>query len=211
MKKIIFVILSLTLIFSLCCVSAFAVSENPSEVETEQIDHAMPVVGDDEANENTDVDNLIDKLTNSTLWISIGTVAAACLGIIGTVAAKFKNIVALISRKADTKTLMDALKDSNSTISKSFNDELTKVQNQLAEAKSTEDKLYTLLVLFITNVKMNPIAKAEIMKLISGAKNFSDDPDGIIEAVNKAIEEAEEAEEKIETPALDAITTMELG
>lgn len=211
MKKIIFVILSLTLIFSLCCVSAFAVSENTSEVKTEQIDHAMPVVGDDEANENHDVDNLIDKLTNSALWISIGTVAAACLSIIGTVAAKFKNIVALISRKADTKTVIDALKDSNSTISKSFNDELTKVQNQLTEAKSTEDKLYTLLVLFITNVKMNPIAKAEIMKLISGAKNFSDDPDGIIEAVNKAIEEAEEAEEKIETPALDAITTMELG
>jgi hypothetical protein len=211
MKKIFYVLLTLSLIFSLCCVSAFASPENADDPANEQIDHATTVVEGDEDSTVTDVDSIIDKLTDSTLWINIGTVAVACLGIIGTVASKFKNIASLIARKADTNTVIDAVKDSNATISKAFADELEKVNKKLAEAKDTEDKLYTILVLFITNAKINPTAKAEIMKLLTGAKNFGEDPDAVIAAVNKAIEDAVAAEEKVDTPALDAITTMDLG
>lgn len=215
MKKIIFVLLSLSLIFSLCCVSVFATAETTPEAENEQIDHPTTVTEDAEreTDNEIDVDTVIDKLTDSTLWISIGAVAAACLGIIGTVSSKFKNIIALIARKADSNTVIDSVKDSVSVMSKAFADELDKVKKQLNEAKETEDKLYTILVLFITNAKINPTAKAEIMKLITGTKNFGENPDSVIESVNKAIEAAVAAEEKIVTPALDAIAspTMELG
>jgi hypothetical protein len=213
MKKILFVIFCMSLIFALCGVFTFATTENtppPSSVENTGAEDNLSSVPE----ESESIETVIDKLTDSTLWINIGTVALACLGIIGTVASKFKVISDLISKKADNNTIVDTLKVSAEDIRKAFNDELEKVREEVKKAKEEEDKIFTILTLFITNAKINPAAKAEIMNYITGIKSLCGDPEEIVKKANEAIAEAIKAEEKPQTPALDAIvkeSTMELG
>ena len=219
MKKIFFILFLTSLIFALCGVLTFATAENPNETETEKLGTARVLVVDD-SEEATDAetvyDGWIEKITNSTLWVNIGTVAVACLGIIGTVIGKFKNIAELISKKADANTVVDTVKNSVGDICDTFKLELASVKEELSQTKANEDKLFAILTIFITNAKINPIAKAEIMNYVTGIKKMEGTIEDIVAKANNAIEEAKKAEEKRETPALTSLLAentsyMELG
>ena len=217
MKKIFWVILYASLIFALCGVFCFATSENTTEVQTNETSNVTPSTEQNASiveSNSTIADDVIEKLTDSTLWINIGSVALACLGIIATVGNKFKSITSLISKKADSNTVIDTQKKASDEIREEFKSELQRVKSELTDAKNTGNKLFTILTIFITNAKINPAAKAEIMNYITGIKKFDGTPDEIIENANKAIAEAIVTEEKVETPALDKIVKeniMELG
>lgn len=221
MKKLFFGICLMSLIFALCGISTFATTENPAEPETNEIGNVSLVVETPER-EDEHAESIysgwIEKITDSTMWINVGTVAIACLGIIGTVGSKFKNIADLISKKADANTVIDTVKHSVGDICDSFKTELTSVKDELSVTKENEEKLFAILTIFITNAKINSTAKAEIMNYVTGIKKMNGSIEEIVTKANEAIEAAKEAEEKAETPALDAITAetatpayMELG
>ena len=221
MKKIFLVICLTSLIFALCGTFVFATTENLTEPETSEIESDSVVV-EQPANEEESAEAFysgwIDKITDSTMWVNMGTVAIACLGIIGTVGSKFKNIADLISKKADANTVIDTVKHSVGDICDSFRTELTAVKDELSATKENEEKLFAILTIFITNAKINSTAKAEIMNYVTGIKKMNGSIEEIVTKANEAIEAAKEAEEKTDTPALDAISTelaapayMELG
>jgi hypothetical protein len=221
MKKIFYIILLMTLIFSLCCIQSFATAENPQNEETPEIESDNALLEDmDESSESEEADEFysawIDKITDSTLWINIGTIAIACLGVVGTVASKFKDIASLISKKADASDVAGALKYASSDICDSFKNELSDIKSQLQRSKDNEEMLLTILTLFVTNAKINNTAKAEIMKYLSGIEKISGSVEDIVSKANDVIAKAEASETAIETPALDAIVSessdyMELG
>ena len=219
MKKIFIVMCSVSLIFALCGVFVFATAENTPEDSLNEFDNLTEIgEGANEESEGAEAfySGWIDKITDSTMWVNVGTVALACLGIIGTVGSKFKNISDLISKKADANTVIDAVKGSAADICDSLKDELHKIKDELSATKSNEEALLAILTMFITNAKINPNAKAEIMNYITGMKKLEGSISEIVAKANEAIEAANEAEEKTDTPALDAITegpgsSMNLG
>jgi hypothetical protein len=113
----------------------------------------------------------------------------------------------LISDRADAKTISAALKESSDEISLVFNDKLAEIDRRLTETDSNEKILTTILTIFITNVNINPNAKAEIMNYLTGIKDLNGKVADIVETANKIIEEANAVEEKIPTPALDSIVS----
>ena len=76
---------------------------------------------------------------------------------------------------------------------------------ELYETKDQNAKLQTALSLFIMNSKINQNAKNEIMKYLNGITEFQGNVAEVVEQVQDEIKELDEAEEKVETPALDAI------
>ena len=147
----------------------------------------------------------IDKITNSTLWISIGSYVLAAIGVLALVRNKFGAIIELVRSKADGAAITEAIKGAGTEISAAFKNELDAVKKKLDESEDNEKKLMTILTLFVTNAKMNPNAKAEIMKYLSGVKEYAGTVEEIVENANRAIEAADAAEEKAPTPALDRL------
>ena len=219
MKKLFFVLCSVSLIFALCSTFVFATSENTPDVVTGEIDN-LTEVGESETADTDTAETFysgwIDKITDSTLWINIGTVALACIAIIGTVASKFKSILDLISKKADSNTVINTVKDSVEEIRASFKEELRNIKEEISVTESNEETLLAILTIFITNAKINANAKAEIMNYITGIKRLEGSVEEIVKKANETIATANEAEEKTPTPALDELaaaqhTYMELG
>lgn len=219
MKKTFFVLTLITLIFALCCVSVYATNEDTTEVSNGAItEENTDTEASGEQNPGADAfySGWIDKITDSTLWVNIGAVGVACLGIISTVVSKFKNIASLISNKADSNTVIDTVKTSVNDICDSFKMEINRIERELAASKNNEEKLVAMLTIFMTNAKINPNAKAEIMSYLTGIKKLDGNIEEIVAAANANIEASKKAEEKSETPALDLITAeaptfMELG
>ena len=222
MKRIFTVIALVVLIFSLCCVSVYATERDTPSTDTELGEVAEeigePVDGEVPAEEEAEAfySEWIDKITDSTMWINIGSVAVACLGVLGTVLNKFKTITGLISKKADTGTVIDTVKSSVSEICGELNKELDEVKEKLSESQDNEERLLAILTIFITNAKINANAKAEIMSYLTGTKKMAGSVIEIVERANAAIAEAQAVEERPETPALDAIVSendeyMKLG
>ena len=145
-------------------------------------------------------DALIEGLTNSTFWTTSGMVLIAVVGCIATFRKNFGFITDLISKKADEKTISEALKKSASELTEMFN-------AKLAEIDNNEKILTAMLTIFMTNANINPNAKAEILNYLTGIKELNGKVADIVDAANKIIEEANVAEVKALTPALDSIVS----
>lgn len=150
----------------------------------------------------------LDAITNSTFWINLGTTLAGISGIGIVINKNFGNIFTLIKNKADTNEIKKALDAAKSEISAEYQKELCEINKRLENEQDNNKKLMAIMAIFITNAKINPCAKAEITKYLSGIKDFAGSLEEIVDNANKAIEAAEAAEEKIETPALDEIISQ---
>ena len=158
----------------------------------------------------------IDKISGSTVWISIASFAVAALGMIAFVRSKFGVVIDLIKRKADASTIGDAVKSAVNDIVDKFTSEMAKtrgelenVRQKLDTAESNEKKLTAILSIFMTNAKINPTARAKIMEYLTGIADISGTVQQIVEQANEEIAAAEKSEEKPETPALDAVLAAE--
>ena len=180
-------------------------ADNPSvPTSTEETEGTTNPVGTEEEAEAF-YSGWIDKITNSTLWISIGSYVLAALGVLALVRNKFGVIIEMVRSKADGAVIREAIKSAGTEISTAFKNELDAVNKKLDESEDNEKKLMTILTLFVTNAKMNPNAKAEIMKYLSGVKEYAGTVEEIVENATRAIEAADAAEEKAPTPALDRL------
>ena len=202
MKKFIARFLVLTLC-ALLGIGVFAAEPEPSlDLSTGDV-NAITIT--DESN----FDAMIDGLMNSTMWTTIGTVAVAVIACVATFRKYFGFITDLISKKADEKAINNALRQASTELSEIFNQKLTDIDVRLKDTDSNEKILTTILTIFMTNANINPNAKAEIMQYLTGIKDINASVAEIVDTANQIIKEANEAEVKEPTPALDSIVKEE--
>lgn len=202
MKKFIARFLVLTLC-ALLGIGVFAAEPEPSlDLSTGDV-NAITIT------DESDFDAMIDGLMNSTLWTTIGTVAVAVIACVATFRKYFGFITDLISKKADEKTINNALKQASTELSDVFNQKLADIDVRLKDTDNNEKILTTILTIFMTNANINPNAKAEIMQYLTGIKDMNASVAEIVEKANQIIKEANEAEVKEPTPALDSIVAEE--
>ena len=147
----------------------------------------------------------LEGLTSSTLWTTVGTVLAAVIGMLAMFKKHFGNISTLISGKADAKEINNALKGATEELSKEFCNRISELEAKLTDADNDEKKLMAMFAIFVANANINPNAKAEIMNYLTGIKDISGKVIDAVETANKIIADANAAEVKASTPALDLI------
>ena len=200
MKKI----LARFLVLMLCAmlgVGVFATDPTTVPPPDTSVESATEIVVSDATN----FDALLEGLTNSTFWTTMGTVLAAVIGMLAMFKKHFGNISTLISGKADAKEINKALKGATEELSKEFCERLNELEAKLADADNDEKKLMAMFTIFVANANINPNAKAEIMNYLTGIKDISGKIVDVVETANKIIEDANAAEVKASTPALDTI------
>lgn len=200
------------LVVMLCAMLGIGVYATDSTVVTDTyIDSATSVSDSTEiiVSDEATFDGMIEALTNSALWTTIGLVAAAIIACIATFRKYFGFITDLISKKADENTINSALKQASTELSEVFNQKLNQIDGHLKDTDSNAKILISILTIFITNANINPNAKAEIMQYLTGIKDINTSVAELVETANRIIQEANEAEVKESTPALDAIIEEE--
>lgn len=203
MKRIFALFFVMLFIIALNC---FVFAEDVPTNET-ITDTQTSVVGENSPEEIITTDKIKEVITNSTLWVTLGTVLTTVIGCLAVFKRNFTNVATLVSSKADAKTIVNELQKATDNINSSFISELEKIQNKLKDTEDNEKALSTILSIFIMNSNINPNAKAEIMQYISGIKNMADKSiQDVVITATAAIEKANAAEIKKETPALDKIT-----
>lgn len=195
MKRII------TFTLALVCIFALAITTFATEIE-----ETTPNINEEITVTEQEKQGIIDTLMNSTIWVSIGSFVSLALGILVFIKKKLGSIVTLIHSKADAITVIDgvsgAIKDTYAEIEK----QLKQTQSKQSAMEENEKKLTTILCMYIMNdSRFNPNAKAEIMKYITGIKEFSGTVAEICEEATEEIKKLNEAEIKDDTPALDEI------
>lgn len=208
MKRIISLIIAVIFVLTLGAFAVFAEGEPVEGANTEALgdsgtEGSAPTV---DVQDESKFDKLLEGLTNSTFWTTMGTVLTAVIGMIALFKKHFGTITTLISGKADTKAINEALKSASAEISAEFSNKLTELETKLSEADDDEKKLMAMFTIFVSNANINPNAKAEIMQYLTGIKDISGKVVDVVDKANKIIADANAAEEKLPTPALDSIT-----
>lgn len=199
MKKLI----SRFLVLLLCAMLGIGVYANESSPVIEGNTTEITIT------DESSFDDLLEGLTNSTFWTTTGMILLAVISCVATFRKRFGFIADLISKKADEKAISAALKQTSTELSEVFNARLADVEVRLKDTDSNEKILITILTIFMTNANINPNAKAEIMQYLAGIKDINASVAEMVETANKIIQEANEAEVKEPTPALDSIVSEE--
>lgn len=165
-------------------------------------------------------DNKTDLDTEA--WGMIVTVIGVVLSIftcVGIFVKKFGSVIALLKNNASSAQVASALKNASSDVIDAVQQKYDQITAQLKQSQENEKLLITVISIFMANVKINPSAKAEILKYLAGIKDCAGDVIDIVDAATAEIEKATAAaeQEAPETPALNKIesevskTAMMLG
>lgn len=235
MKKILVSALGIIcMILIAACFKVFAEEPTNSgihDVEIPPVDLGTPespdngTQSDDNTNDSIDDDeNASDgEITaNTEAWGMIVTVIGVVVSLftcVGIFVKKFGSVIALIKNKADSAQVASALKNASADVIDAVQMKYDQITAQLKQSQDNEKLLITVISIFMANVRINPSAKAEILKYLSGIKDCAGDVIDIVEEATAAIEKATAAaeEEAPETPVLDKIkeevkqTAMVLG
>lgn len=208
MKKI-FAKFIVLMICAMLGVGAFAetVTEPPVDTVIESVTESG--ITEIAVTDESTFDGLIEGLTNSTLGMVLIGLLSAVITCIVTFRKNFGVIADLVSKKADEKAISSALKKTTEELSATFNAKLTEIELKMNDTNDNEKILTTILTIFMTNANINPNAKAEIMQYLTGLKDTNGKVTEIVDKANKIIEEANAAEVKAPTPALDTIVAEE--
>ena len=236
MKKI----LSCILVFFTMITIAVPFKIYAEEVNSDEVSETFPDIdvtapetteNSDQSSDNSDssiippdsessLDGKFD--TNTEAWGMIVTVIGVVLSIftcVGIFVKKFGSVIALIKNKADSAQVASALKNASSEVIDAVQAKYDQITSQLKQSQENEKLLITVISIFMANVKINPSAKAEILKYLAGIKDCAGEAIDIVEEATAAIEKATAAaeEEAPATPVLDKIkeeaaqTSMMLG
>lgn len=199
-----------------------------AEGEPEQTPEADAETPTEEANDLSAVIAIVkEKIASSATWTMVGTSIVSIITFIGVLSSKFgglktvidtiKDMVTGKADKDDVKTALDGAKEELAKEFKTaYSDNFAKLTKLAEQQTENEKKLYAMLTLFMTNVKIPDSAKTEILNLAADVKQYSGDVYEIVEQVQEAIEasKAEAEKDAAETPTLDEILEeeyMELG
>lgn len=211
MKKVFLFILCL-IVF---CMPVFAeettvdnttVETSVEETTVEETTTETAIDNPDKIEDEATVDNFIEKISTSTLWINVVAVAGSALAVIGMVSKKFGTIIALVKSKADASTIKKELDTSLKETFEKFYNEFVSIKERLEQSESNEKALTTALSIFMVNAKISNSAKSEILKYMHGIKTVSGNVSEEIDKAIKIIEKAEAEEEKPDTSTLDKLT-----
>ena len=239
MKKIFIVLLAVCLSVSFFALPAFAadsveiVEEN---VENGVIDDGGEVIAPPIEESPTDEDfepseedtneafysAWIDKITDSTMWINLSTNVLAALATIIFVMSTLGKIKGGLNDLLHGKVTADQMKliakEAFEEAIKELREATERVCKREEELAEAVNILMSALAVFMLNTKINSCAKAEIMNMLNGIHKLGANVAETVQAANAAIEKARESEEKISTPALDAVceaaekaSVMQLG
>ena len=226
MKKTFLSVLLTFAVVTFLSVGTIFLTVSASASENEETDTpTVEIVTEGEKTESEDVENtrissLIDSITNSSLWISIGSYLLAAIATITLVVKNSNTVKSLIGSKADKEAVKGAMKDGVKEIRDTFKEECKNINAELKTHREREKQMWAILTIFMTHVKIPTAAKAEIMNCITGMKDMTGELCEIVEEAEKAILAAEEeaAQNAAPTPALDEIINsaseshvMELG
>lgn len=152
--------------------------------------------------------------------------------VIGVVTSALKGVADLINKKADSETVIGELQKTNAEVSAVINTELGNVRNELVplldglkkqldddnnklddlkkqlEVKDENDKaLWTVLTIFMQNVKIPDSAKGEILNRMNGIKEFKGNISELVAEAQEAINATHEEKLALEgeTPNLNAL------
>ena len=203
----------------------------PTEDVQEEVEQTPEVEAETPTEEANDLSAVVEmvkeKITSSATWTMVGTSLLSLITFIGVLSSKFgglktvidtiKDMVTGKADKDDVKTALDGAKEELTKEFKSaYSDNFAKLTKMVEQQAENEKKLYAMLTLFMTNVKLSDSAKTEILNFASDIKQYSGDVYEIVQQIQEEIEaKAAEAEnDAAETPTLDEILEeeyMELG
>lgn len=170
-------------------------------------------VADAEAKAEEFYSGWIDKITSSSLWVSIGSYATIAVALIllivkknNAVTAGISSLGTLVKGKADAATISTALADLVTTIRTELKTETGAVFETVKSYQEQFKTLNSALIVFITNTNIDDHTKTEILKMLSGISDLSEKTlPQIVEETNKTIEEAKLSDIIPDTPALSAV------
>ena len=208
MKRKIFLLIAFALVLSLL-LSVFSFAEGETPLPDEPPAEATETSPDGYSDV---VLSFIDRLTTSTFWIEIAAVLTSLTGVFAIMRKYLKRTIDLIHAKADAETIKKLFKTASGEMSELVENRMAELSKRYAELESHINEqneqlktLETLLALFMTEAKIKPSARAEIMKMLTGIHTYTGTAAEIVEKAHEAIAAAESTEEKEDTPALDAI------
>ncbi len=203
MKKILSIAFALMLILTLAfCVYAEEITETTDQTSNEIIEETT---------------NQITTILGISGTVGIGAIIITVIAFFLKNLSKLKSIVdslvgafkTIFSKDGKIENVPQAFKAIDSelkSLGKDFNNELAKLQEELAKEKESNEQFKHILSVFIINsTYLNPYAKNELIQLICGEKKFGDTVGDTIKQVDNAVIKAKEAEIKPETPNLDKV------
>ena len=217
MKKILTLFIAFLMVISLSFsvfAEELATDTGASEEQTEQTEETAQQIVD----ETTSTINTILGIGGT---VGIGAIVVAVIvfflknlnsvkNVITTLATVFKSI---FSKDGTVSTNIhqefEGIAGSIKDLTKSFNNELLTVKQELEKEKEESAQLRHIFSVFIINsTYINPYAKNELMKLICGEKEYGATVEETINNVSEVVTEAKLLEEKPETPHLDKVVTQ---
>ena len=223
MKKIFIALFALIVVISLTTFTCFATAENGAEPSGENTGVELPAETPESATETEDPSESaekfysawLDKLTDATLWVNLGITLSGILGVIVFIRSKFGSIAGLINTLG-TLVKAGATKDELKAVvtgavegaREAYRAESEAMKKKFEEQLEVNNKLLSVITIFVTNAKINPHAKTEMLNLLTSVTPMLESVEKTVTAANKAISEAEALEESVPTPALDEITAQ---
>ena len=230
MKKIKFSIIIFIAIAVLLSFTCFAADEETPTPDIESLETTEQTTLPDSMNEadaEAYWEQFKSKITDSAVWTMIIAAILTVLGNTGICKLVLNKVISLVTNKADNETVKSELKDLETKLTEEYAEKyketeklLHQISNALKTTDENEQKLYTILVLFMTNCKIPESAKTEILEIITGVKSYSGELFDIVAQAQEAIDKAREEKLALAepTPTLDSMikeeTTnnyMELG
>lgn len=150
------------------------------------------------------IDQAIEAISSSSFWVALITFIISLISTVILIVKKFKQVIGIISQIAPHSLTSAESSRNTKEIKEAVMSGFSDVSEQLRQSKEDYKLLLAIFTVFIENTKMNANAKAEILGMIHKIKPLSDN---VPEAIDEALEHiraANAAEEKINTPALDA-------
>lgn len=214
MKKLLLSISTVILFCFLFCTFACATetAEEITQIETTEDPATV------EENASQVIDYLIAVITNPSFWAATASIVTGAIPVIVIVVRNLNNVTKLINGKADAKTINNAIESGVTEIGNQFtvatatlNERVNKMEKALENENENLKQVIVMLSTFILHSKIGTSAKAEIMKMMQGYKEYTGTINEIIDQVQDAIALAEKEEEKVETPALDEVISLSIN
>ena len=196
------------------------IAETTDEVTEETTETTDETTSTQVVKENTSelVDKVIAIATSSTFWTTAASIITGIVTVLVVFITNINKIKASIKNKADNETVRNVITGGVTEIGNSIAvnnavivENLKKVEKELENEKNNSKQMAVILATYILHSKIGTSAKAEIMKMFNGYKEYTGTMNEILEQVEDAIKTAEKEEEKVETPALDEIISLSLN
>lgn len=211
MKKIFALLICFVVVLTLFTIPCFAEDVSDTASENASVADGENIAQEDAKNF---YDEFIAEISSVANWAELGVLLTGIIALIAAVRKCVKPISTAVStvvdwmhnKSAKREDVEKAVTNAVCAVRDEYRVERENLIQRYDAIQQSQDRLTTIVVLAFTHMKINPTAKAEIMNMITGAKQASGNVYEDITKIEAAIAEAYASEEKIPTPALDSIT-----